>query len=174
MSFFKKITNKLAKQEQTNTVQPVLKEENKKAQTFDFVEEYTLANPKKLIVDVNAWALCKKVPVACENGIEKSGWHKCVELNTSVMLPFINALNASSNEDIAPKAMRTISVVHITKDVDIYILPILPICKREEKCWFNWVDNTRQNPNHSFPRGWFFHMTPDIRKAIAAQVKVYQ
>ena len=113
------------------------------------------------------------MPVAFEQGQKKSGWVPSVQLDTSVMLPFVNALKASPNADIAPKEMRTVSIVHITDHIDIYVLPILPILKRDEKCWFYWVNSKEKTKNNSFPKNWMFYMTPEIRRALAAQMRQY-
>lgn len=141
---------------------------------YNFVEQYTLADPKKQLIDHNLWALCEKIPVAYEQDSQDSGWLKCVPLNTSVILPFLNALKLSPATDTDSKKMRTISIVHITNDVDIYILPVLPLCKNEKTHWLYWVNNKCATPENTFPKNWTFYMTPDIRRAIAAQMKVYQ
>ena len=140
---------------------------------YDFVERYTLVNPKNIFANHEAWALCDNMPVAYENSQEKSCWNKCVKLNTSIMLPFIRACKASPNEDLVPEKNRTVSIVHVNKDIDIYVVPMLPMLKSDLDCWLFWVNRKQRTKDNQFPKGWSFYMTPDIRKALANEIKVH-
>ncbi len=163
MNIFKKLFKK--------TPAPIT--ETQKEESFDFVERYTLIDPKKVFINPEMWELCKKVPLACENENGDFGFEPCAFLDTSVMLPFVGTLKASPVEDTEPKSARTVSVVRVNEDVSIYVLPVLPICKAEEKYWLYWVNDKKPTRGNSFPKGWSFHMTPQINRALAAQMKSY-
>lgn len=140
---------------------------------YSFVEQYTLLNPNTVMVDYNSWGLCDYTPVATEQGFDKnSGFSTAVNLRTAVILPFINALKQSKPEDIKPVKMRTISIVHLSKDEHIYILPVLPIKNRDEKCWLYFVNDNSKTID--FKPGWSLKMTPEINRAIADQMKIYR
>lgn len=88
MNIFKKLFKKtpVTTEEKTQQI--------KKEESFDFVERYTLLDPKKVFIDSEMWELCKKVPLACENENGDFGFEPCAFLDTSVMLPFVSTLKA--------------------------------------------------------------------------------
>lgn len=131
--------------------------------SYDFVEQYVLIDPKKLLANEEAFALCKKIPVAYETK-DSGGWHICAQLHTKVMLPFIRALRAAKPEDIAPADTRTVSVIELAQGKYIYVLPRITMPKTVEM--YIVFDNDNEN-------AWPFYMTPTIRKAVVEQVKIH-
>ena len=175
MSFFKKIfnfKNKPAQETGTKTAEQVSAQATAKPVLPDFVERYTLVNPKTILGNENLWELCDKVPVAYEKEGNHSDMCECVQLHTSIMLPFMNALRQSPDTDIEPAHRRTVSIVNLNDGKKIYVLPILPICKRPEQCWMYFADD-KTGKTKNFPRGWSLNMTPQIRRALVEEIKVH-
>lgn len=131
--------------------------------SYDFVEQYVLIDPKKLLANEEAFALCKKIPVAHETK-DSGGWHICAQLHTSVMLPFIRSLRLTASEKIVPAKMRTVSVINLDRDKYIYVLPSITVPNAAEIHII--FDKGDEN-------SWPFYMTPTIRKAVVEQVKIH-
>lgn len=132
--------------------------------SYDFVEQYVLIDPKKLLANEEAFALCHKIPVVYENSQPKDDWHVGAQLHTKVMLPFIRALRAAKPEDIAPADTRTVSVIELAQGKYIYVLPRITMPKPAEIHII--FDKGDEN-------SWPFYMTPTIRKAVVEQVKIH-
>lgn len=145
---------------QTNSVPSVKTPKN----SYDFVSQYTLIDPKKLLANEEAFALCHKIPVVYENSQPKDAWHVGAQLHTKVMLPFIRALRAAKPEDIAPADTRTVSVIELAQGKYIYVLPRITMPKTAEM--YIVFDNDNEN-------AWPLYMTPEKRKAVVEQIKVH-
>lgn len=160
---FEKITNifKPEKPVVKTSVAPVQPEEK-----FDFVEQYTLINPKLLLNgSYSLWSLCKNVPVAYESkSTEKgSGWTQCVELPThKPIMEFLYQLEHADAEIVKQPKNRTISIINFEKGKRMFIVPDL----KQPKNPVFIVDFESGDE-----RAWFLHVTPQINRAIVKQLK---
>ena len=160
MSFVKKLLSK----KQPKTVEMSITSNWVAEPSYNFVDQYVVIDPKKLLINEEAFALCSKIPVAHAYSPNSEGWHACVQLDTRVMLPFLRALRQAPAEQIAPANMRTVSVINLDKDKRIYVLP-------------NLADPKRALIHIMFEKGdghtWPFYMTPEKRYAIVEQLKIH-
>lgn len=122
------------------------------------VEQYTLVSPRNCFINYDLFQYCEMVPVAYEQSTD-SDFNECVQLPTQVFLGYLNALKYASDEVINNPLNRTISIVHLLNNQNLYILPNLkqpkrPICVR--------------------PHGGLgLNTTPAIKAAIVEQLKMY-
>ena len=131
--------------------------------SYDFVKQYVLIDPKKLLANEECFALCKKIPVAYETK-NSGGWNACVELHTQIMLPFLRTLRKADKELIAPAPTRTVSVIELSQGKYIYVLPNLTYSKSAE---IHIVFDQGDENN------WPFYMTPEKRRAVVEQIKIH-
>ncbi len=175
MSFLKNLFKKKSKQ------QPIKKADTKPVLP-DFVERYTLVNPKNILGGPELWALSPEMPIPYENDKNTSGRMECAKLHTSVMLPFMRDLKRTPNEFIEPGHMRTVSVVHLNNGLHIYVLPVLPMTQmakiskngHKPSCYVALADDNDTNCKRLEDKpGWSFFMNPEIRKAIVEEIKLH-
>jgi len=128
-------------------------------QKYDFVEQYTLTSPKKLMVSYDYWSLCNDVPVRYENAKPDEGFAKCVELPSVVFFPWWETIQKAPQEVLNNPKFRTISVVNLEHGGRFFILP-------------NVKDITR--PIYAYPEGKLGLLTtPEINRAIVEQIKMF-
>ena len=134
---------------------------------FDFVEQYTLIDPKLLFNGgYDLWSLCKTVPVAYENESREkgTGFAQCVELPThKPIMEFLYQLEHAAPAIVKQPKNRTISIIHFGKGKRMFIVPDL----NHPKNPFFIVDFETGNE-----REWFLHVTPQINRAIVKQLKI--
>ena len=148
-------------------VQPVSEQEqNKDSKTKpDFIKQYTLFDPKKVMVTYSAFSNCSTIPVAYESNVFKGIFAQCFQMPNQE--PFVNYLKQLSNakpEVAASHKKRTISVIELDKDKNIFILPNL-----EHKKTLSIVVSFKDGNTESWP----LFMTPEINRAIVEQLKFY-
>lgn len=133
---------------------------------FEFMEHYTFVDPRKVMTNYDLFELCEKVPVACETDEDiSSGFYNCKEIPTKIALEFAHMLEKTPAEKIAPKAMRTISIIHTQKGKNIVIMPDLTFAN-PVLIW-----DTSAKPG---TRGtWFLDTTPEINRAIVEATKIH-
>lgn len=128
----------------------------------DFVESYTLANPKNVLAVYDYWELCKKMPVAYEDENNKSSWLNGVMLETSIILPLLRKLKSAPKEISDIPEMRTISIVHLSPKHEVYILPN-PTEPKSVVIDINTASTNKYD--------WVFYMNPEKRYAIVNEIK---
>ena len=125
---------------------------------YDFVKQYTLVNPRKMLLDYNLFSWCENIPVKYESE-NSSGWSHCVSLPTQVFLGYLNALERAPDRIANDPKSRTISVVSLKNDRFLFILPNLKSPKK---------------PIYAYEQGTLaFDVTPEINRAIVEQVKMF-
>ena len=160
MSFFKKLLNrKQPKPIEKPTINNWVAEPS-----YNFVDQYVVIDPKKLLINEESFALCNKIPVAYDYSPNNTGWHACAQLDTRIMLPFLRTLRQMPAEQISSVAMRTVSVINLDKDKRIYVLPDF----REQKSASIGVVFDKGDE-----RAWPLYMTPEKRHAIVEQLKIH-
>ena len=127
---------------------------------FNFVQQYTLVNPKQMLVDNSLWSLCEQVPVAYEKEGASSGFVECVELPTEVVSGFLYELQRAPGNIVDNPVMRTVSVIALKNGKKMYILPNLQSPKTPDI----FLEK---------PKELAFHVNPEINRAIANQLKLY-
>lgn len=159
MNLLQKLTGKRTKmpdiEKKANVVQPA---------KYSFVESYVIKDPKTMLVDYEAWALCQKMPVAYENSANSGGWMESAMLDTSVILPLLRALKKAPKEIIENPKMRTVSVVNIANDYRVYVLPNPSDSQ-------SIIVDIKSDNNDEY--GWLCYMTPEKRRAIVDQMKIH-
>ena len=133
---------------------------------YDFVEQYTVIDPKKVMNGgYNLWALCEKVPVVCEESpVTSCGFRECVMLPTNIVMGFLQTLEAAKSETIAEPKMRTISIVHLSKNYRVVIGPNFESPKNP----IFWLV-----ANDAPKKDWILHVTPEKNRAIVEQLKIH-
>ena len=124
----------------------------------NFIKQYTLVNPRKMLLDYNLFALCENMPVKyeSENG---DGWSQSVSLPTQVFLGYLNALERAPDRIANDPKMRTVSVVNLKNNRQLFILPNL---------------RTPKKPVYAYEPGTLgFDVTPEINRAIVEQIKMF-
>lgn len=132
---------------------------------YDFVEQYTIIDPKRVLIDYGVFSLCGKIPVACEeSAVSSCGFRQCIELPTNLVFSFLMELKDAPAETIINPKMRTISMVHLTPDCMIFIKPNLQNPKMP----------TFYRINSKGPRqDWVLYVTPEKNRAIVEQLKIH-
>ena len=131
---------------------------------YDFVEQYTLVNPKNLFMDYNLWSMCETLPVAVEGKESGTGFAQCVRLKTNVLLPFIQKLENAPTEVSKKQEMRTISIINMKHGAKAYVFPDL---EKDQVYLLTVLEKKQKN----LPISCF--VTPEINRAIVAQSKIY-
>ena len=125
---------------------------------YNFVEQYTLVNPRNVLLNYNVFSLCENMPVRYESKYG-DGWTECVSLPTQVFLGYLNALKHAPDIIVNDKKMRTISVVNLKNNRQLFILPNLKSPKK---------------PIYAYEQGTLaFDVTPEINRAIVEQIKMF-
>ena len=120
-----------------------------------YVEQYTLVPPKQVFMDYNYFDRCPTVSVK----YEASDWGNCVELPTQAFLPYWNMLKSAPCEIMDKPLNRTISVVHLLNDQNMYIFPNPQSPKR-----LIFAYNAGKLA---------LNMSPEIRRVIVDQIRMY-
>lgn len=128
------------------------------------VEKYVLIQPRKLLIDYSLFDDRKTIPVAYEQSTNTS-WNKCVVLpNEKPIRIFLKHLRDAEPETVNSEKMRTISIVKIDNDKDLYIFPDLKGKKQYEM----FVHFKKQDKY-----SWAHYVTPEINRAIVEQIKLH-
>lgn len=159
MNLFNKISNKKETSEQPKQIKKPIPQPG-----YDFIEQYTLVNPKNVFMDYNLWSMCKTLPVAIEGQESNTGFAQCVQLETKVLLPFIQNLKNAPAEISKKPEMRTISIVNMKHGAKAYIFPNLE--KEQVYIFTDLTEKQKKLPLSCF-------VTPEINRAIVAQSKIY-
>jgi len=133
---------------------------------YDFVEQYTLVDPKNVLIDYSAFNMCKKIPVACEH-IESttSTFKNCVHLpNNKPFSDFLYQLTLCDKKQIKNPIFRTISIVNMAPGKQLFILPDIKNI-RSPICVVNFDSGNTDD--------WVLYVTPEINRAIVDQVKMF-
>jgi len=131
---------------------------------YDFVEQYTIVDPKRVLGNYEFWQMCETIPVICEESPETSGGFRSgIQLPTNIVLGFLRLLNGMPAEKIADPKMRTISIIHLSKDQRVVIGPSPDPFKQLS---FLTPDSVEQGE-------WVLHVTPATNRAIVEQLKIH-
>lgn len=127
----------------------------------NFVKQYTLVDPKKLMINYELFFNRNRIPVAYEERSRKEAFHSTILLPASVFAKYlVDLYNAPSEITDDPK-MRTISIITLNNGQKMYMIPDLQTQK----------DPTLYLNLHDLPMA--FNVTPEINRAIAEQWKIY-
>ncbi|MBR5904488.1 MAG: hypothetical protein IKZ49_03055 [Alphaproteobacteria bacterium] len=163
MSFFKNIYNSITKKK-FNT-KPVL---DKEPDHLNFVEQYTFIDPRNVLIDYDSFSLCETTPVACETQENKSAFCQSFQIPTHIASEFINILKTKPKEQIQPKKMRTMSIIHTTKGRTIVVMPeFLPESKFKAVIW-----DATENENLKKIK-WLLDTDLSINQAVINASKIY-
>lgn len=133
---------------------------------YDFVEQYTIVDPKKILGGYEYWQLCEKVPVVCEESSKSiCGFHRGIMLPTNIILGLLTELKEKPEQEIADPKKRTVSIVKLDAEHRIYILPNLESPKNPIFVVANDKDESA--------RGWSLYMTPEKNRAIVDALKIH-
>ena len=129
-----------------------------------FVEKYVLIQPKKLLIDYSMFVGHKTIPVAYEQSTN-TGWNKCVQLpNEKPIRIFLKHLRDTDPEMVNAEKMRTISIIKIDNNKDMYIFPDL-----KGKKQYEMFVHFKKRDKYS----WAHYVTPEINRAIVEQIKLH-
>ena len=133
---------------------------------YDFVEQYTVIDPKKVFNGgYSLWQLCENVPVACEESeVSPTGFIRCKMLPTNIVMGFLMELQRRPSEQIADPKMRTISIVHISKNHSFVIGPNFESPKAPV-FWLVADDAAKKE--------WILHVTPEKNRALIDALKIH-
>ena len=126
-----------------------------------FVKQYTLVDPKALMIDYTLFFGRKYIPVAYEEHSRKEAFHSTVMLPTSMFAQYLTDLNDAPADVSAIAKNRTISIITLNNEQKIYMIPDL-------------IGNEKVNTyytKHELPMA--FNVTPEINRAIIEQYKIY-
>lgn len=126
---------------------------------YDFVEQYTLTQPKELMFGYDYWSDCRNVPVRYEQNGNNSGFAACVELPSIVFFRWWKTIQTAPQEVLNDPKSRTISIVKLKNGGKLYILPNL---------------KNQKNPIYAYEEGELgMQTTPEINRAIVEQIKMF-
>jgi len=144
--------------------EPVKEQHSVQPEKFDFVEEYTLFDPKRVMTNYDVFMFCNSIPVAYEeNHNQHGGFANCVMLETKLFLPFLQGLSNAPQEISQKPEMRTISIINLSNTLKMYVIPNI----NQPDSVFISVRDKGQDAKS----GWSLHVTPQINRAIAQQIK---
>ena len=130
---------------------------------YDFVEQYTIVDPKRVLTDYKLFSGCKNIPVVCEESTKTPcGFASAIELPTKIIVGFLEALEKAPAEKIADPKMRTISIIHLDKDQRVVVGP----CLGAPKTPILWPVDSKEN-------NWVLHVTPEKNRAIVDALKIH-
>ena len=128
-------------------------------QKYDFVEQYTLTQPKELMFGYDCWSDCRNVPVRYEQNGNNSGFAACVELPSIVFFRWWKTIQTAPQEVLNNPKSRTISIVNLKNGKKFFILPNVKDIKR---------------PIYAYEVGSLSTgSTPEINRAIVEQIKTF-
>ena len=132
---------------------------------YSFVEQYTIVDPKKVMNGgYRMWQLCKTVPVVCEeSSVSSCGFLSGIEMPTDIVLGFLNALEKAPAETIVDPKMRTLSIIHLSKDQRVVVGPDL----KNSKTPIFWAPDSKGKGD------WVMYVTPEKNRAIVDALKLH-
>ena len=133
---------------------------------YDFVEQYTIVDPKKVLNGgYDLWQLCDTVPVVCEESTKSiCGFSQGIMLPTRIVMGFLMELKNKPAEEIADPKMRTLSIVHISKNHRVVIGPNFESPKNPV-FWLVASDAAKKD--------WIMYVTPEKNRAIVDALKIH-
>lgn len=132
---------------------------------YEFVQQYTLIDPKKVRSGYNKWAGRCFVFVAYE---QNKYLITCVKMDAEIVFPFLMALKNAPRKISEKPQNRTVSVINMKHGAKAYLFPNLS----NENKNYDIVFSTAGNGSQELPLSCF--TTPEINLAIAAQAKIYR
>ena len=163
-NLFDKIFNKKAKVQAEQKQQPVAKSQFEPVQRprYSFVEQYTIIDPKRVMNGgYDLWSWCRSIPVACEDGMKSTGFVNCKQIPTQIVWNFLKTLEKTPSEQIVDPKMRTLTIVNLSSDHRVVILPNFESPKNP----YLWpVDDDKD---------WILYVSPDKNRAIVDAIKIH-
>ncbi len=132
---------------------------------YDFVQQYTLIDPKKLKNGYDKWAGRCFVLVAYE---KNKYLITRVKMDTKIIYPFLMALKNAPREISARPENRTVSVIDLKHGAKAYVFPNLDETNKN----YDIVFSNSKKCCQDLPLSCF--ITPEINMAIMAQLKIYR
>lgn len=132
---------------------------------YDFVQQYTLVDPKKLKNGYDKWAGRCFVLVAYE---QNKYLITRVKMDTKIVYPFLVALKNAPREISEKPENRTVSVINMKHGARAYVFPNLDETNKNYDIVFSNSKKCRQD----LPLSCF--ISPEINMAIMAQIKIYR
>lgn len=132
---------------------------------YDFVQQYTLIDPKKLKNGYDKWAGRCFVLVAYE---KNKYLITRVKMDTKIIYPFLMALKNAPREISARPENRTVSVIDLKHGAKAYVFPNLDETNKN----YDIVFSNSKKCCQDLPLSCF--ITPEINMAITAQTKIYR
>jgi len=132
---------------------------------YNFVETYTVVDPKHLLLNYALFSSCDMIPVACEGFQTAGSFTSALRLPRDVVWEFLNDLKSLPAKITNAPEMRTISIVHLSDNQRIVVLPDF----KEKKGAIVWAIDNEKNGGLS----WVFDITPEKNRAIIEQVKIH-
>jgi len=132
---------------------------------YDFVQQYTLIDPKKVKKGYDNWKKRCFVLVAYE---QNKYLIKRVKMDTNIVFPFLKALRNAPSEISKRPENRTVSVINMKHGAKAYVFPNLHETNKQYDIVFTNAENGHQN----LPLSCF--TSPEINLAIVAQAKIYR
>lgn len=126
-----------------------------------FVKQYTLVDPRNLMIDYTLFFGRKFIPVAYEEYSKKEAFHTTILLPTSMFAEYLTDLNNAPTEVSSDFKNRTISIISMENGQKLYMIP-------------EWRNNKKVKAiftEHELPIA--FNVTPEINRAIVEQLKIY-
>ncbi len=133
---------------------------------YDFVEQYTIVDPKKVFYGgYDSWVGCENIPVVCEEHYKTpNGVGYYAELPAKIVMGFLMELQRKSAAEIENPKMRTLSIIHISKHHRVIIGPNF-YSPKFPVFWVITDDADRKD--------WVFYVTPEINRAIVDALKIH-
>ncbi|MBR4475433.1 MAG: hypothetical protein IKP05_02010 [Alphaproteobacteria bacterium] len=132
---------------------------------YNFVETYTVVDPKNLLINYAMFSACDMVPVVCEGYQSVGSYTAALRLPRDVVWGFLNDLTKLPAEITDEPENRTISIIHLTKDQRIVVMPDFNTIKGA----VIWAIDNEKNGGPS----WVCDITPEKNRAIVEQVKIH-
>lgn len=132
---------------------------------YDFVQQYTLIDPKKLKNGYDKWSGRCFVLVAYE---KNKYLITRVKMDTKIIYPFLMALKNAPREISARPENRTVSVIDLKHGAKAYVFPNLDETNKN----YDIVFSNSKKCCQDLPLSCF--ITPEINMAIMAQLKIYR
>ena len=132
---------------------------------YSFVEQYTIVDPKHVLMDYSLFELCETIPVLCESPAPSGEvFPEGFRMRTDVVMGFLKTLEKMPAEKIADPKMRTLTIVHLSDAHRVVISPNFA----EPKSVNFWLIDADKNS-----KDWVLHVTPEKNRAIIDAVKIH-
>ena len=124
---------------------------------YDFVETYTLVNPKNAFMQYELFSLCQNIPVAIEGKGANTGFCDTIQLPTEHFLEYLKELKSAPNEISQNPLMRKVFIINLKNNEKMFVFPNI---KHPKNPYIAFEEKTLP-----------FNVTPQINHAIVDALK---